>query len=96
MTHPEQPNLFRGKQLDLFANEPPPRYVQPLPDPNDIRRQLHKVLAEARAAETWPWPPDRVKFHRCVFPQMTDWLPPEEAEQLKREFAAELARLEAV
>jgi hypothetical protein len=34
-------------------------------------------------------------YWRTVFPQMTNWLPAEEAAELRRAFRAELARLEA-
>ena len=34
-------------------------------------------------------------YYRTIFPQMTNWLPEEEGAQLRFEFEAELARLEA-
>ncbi len=37
----------------------------------------------------------RVNLYRTIFPQMTLWLPEEEAAQLRFEFAAEMTRLEA-
>jgi hypothetical protein len=79
-------------QPDLFGVEPVPAYR---PDPDKVRARLHKILAEARAAETLPWAPGRVSLYRTIFPQMTNWLPEEEGAQLRFEFATELARLEA-
>jgi hypothetical protein len=40
-------------------------------------------------------PGKRVRLYRTIFPQMTNWLPQEEAAQLCFEFETELARLEA-
>jgi hypothetical protein len=59
------------------------------------REELHRLLAEARAAQTMPWDAKRVTLYQTIFPQMTNWLPAEEAAQLRFEFEAELARLEA-
>ena len=59
------------------------------------RARLHKILAEARAAEALPWEPARLSLYRTIFPQMTRALPEEEAAQLRFEFEAELERLEA-
>jgi hypothetical protein len=51
------------------------------------------MLAEMRAAETLPWDRKRALLNAKIFPQMTNWLPDDEAAQLRFEFAAELARL---
>ena len=78
-------------QPDLFGAEPVPAYR---PDPDKVRRRLEKILAEARAAQKLHG--DRnVSLYRTIFPQMTNWLPEEEAAQLRFEFETELARLEA-
>ena len=77
-------------QLDMFGAPPPENYD---PDPADVRRELLAVLAEARAAETWD--DRRFGLYKVIFPQMANWLPAEEAQQLRRKFAAELARLAA-
>ena len=37
----------------------------------------------------------QVAYWKLVFPQMTNWLPEDEARQLRFEFETELARLEA-
>jgi hypothetical protein len=42
-----------------------------------------------------PWDAKGVLLYRTIFPQMTNWLPDEEAAQLRFEFEAELARLNA-
>ncbi len=90
----DKPDLFEAEaQTDLFgAGAAPPAYR---PDPDKVRARLHKILAEARAAETLPWEPTRVSLYRTIFPQMTNWLPEEEGAQLRFQFEAEIARLEA-
>jgi hypothetical protein len=57
--------------------------------------RLQKILAEARAASTLRWGADRAKLYRTIFPQMTLWLPDEGGAQLRFEFEAEIARLDA-
>jgi hypothetical protein len=79
-------------QSDLFGAEPVPVYR---PDPEKVRARLHKILAEARAARTFPWEPTRVSLYRTIFPRMTNWLPEEEAAQLRFDFETEMARLDA-
>ncbi len=92
MAPDEQPDLF-GTQAELFdENAAPPAYS---PDPDKVRARLHKILAEARAAKTLPWEPTTVSLYRTIFPQMTNWLPEEEAAQFRFEFDAEMERLKA-
>jgi hypothetical protein len=92
MARGSQPDLFvTESQSDLFGAEAVPAYR---PDPNKVRARLHKILAEARAAQTSPWEPARVSLYRTIFPQMTLWLPEDEAAQLRFEFETEMARLE--
>lgn len=89
----DDPDLFEEEaQPDLFGAEAAPAYR---PDPDKVRRRLEKILAEARAAQKLPWEPTTVSLYRTIFPQMTNWLPDDEAAQLRFEFETELARLEA-
>jgi len=60
-----------------------------------VRVELHKLLAEAKAAQSMPWDARTLRLHQTVFPQMADWLPEEEAAQLRFAFAEELQRLKA-
>ena len=89
-----QPDLFQqNDQSDLSGeNTPTPEYRA---DPDAVRAELYKILAEARAAERLPWEPKTVLLYRTIFPQMTNWLPDEEGAQLRFEFEAEIKRLEA-
>ncbi len=94
--------MARDNQLDLFPAAAEPELfatdeapVVYRPDPDDVRAELHKILAEARTAKVLPWEPTRVRLYRTIFPQMSLWLPEEEAAQLCFAFDTEMARLEA-
>jgi hypothetical protein len=80
ITSSEQPpDLFgfRSRQGDLFANEPPRNIGVGVADPDDIRARLHKILAEARAAESFPpWNERTTRLYQAIFPQMANWCPP--------------------
>lgn len=88
------------EQLDLFGSEAeasddshePVAYVA---DPAEVRAELTRLLAEAKAANVFPWEPRKVGLYRVVFPQMANWLPKEEAAQLCFAFEEEMRRLEA-
>src|SRR5260370_6148227 len=93
MSRTDEPEFFDIEaQPDLFGAEAAPAYR---PDPDKVRARLHKILAEARAAQTFPWEPTRVSLYRTIVPQMTLWLPDDEGAQLRLEFETEIARLEA-
>jgi hypothetical protein len=89
------------RQLNLFGEDQPelPGVEQDAAvyhaDPDEVRAELLSVLAKARAAQSFPWDARRTLYWRTVFPQMTNWLPDEEAAQLRFEFEAEIRRLEA-
>ena len=64
--------------------------------PDTVRAELLAVLAKARAAERMPWDARRTLYWRTVFPQMANWLPEEEAAQLRFAFETEIrGRLDA-
>ena len=93
VSSPRQCDLFgHDEQDDLFEDQPTPVYRA---DPDEVRADLYKILAEARAAQKMPWDSERASLYRTIFPQMTNWLPEEEGAQLRFEFETELARLEA-
>ena len=93
--------MTRHGQLDLFSESEPelPGAERTVAvyraDPDEVRAELLTVLAEARAAQRFPWDARRTLYWRTVFPQMTNWLPEDEAAQLRREFETEIRRLEA-
>jgi hypothetical protein len=93
MTSSRQGDLFGTDESDLFDEDAPTPVYRA--DPDEVRAELYKILAEARAAQKLPWEPKTVSLYRTIFPQMTNWLPDEEAAQLRFDFETELARLEA-
>ena len=88
-----QLNLFGEAEAELPGLDRPAAAYRP--DPDEVRAELLAVLAEVRAAQTLPWDPRRALYWRTVFPQMTNWLPDEEAAELRFAFEAEIRRLEA-
>ena len=76
----------------IDENAPAPVYT---PDPERVRARLHRILAEARAAETLPWDAAKLSLYRTIFPQMSLCLPEEERAQLRFQFEEELERLKA-
>jgi hypothetical protein len=87
-----QQDFFQApKQYDLFAGEK--RQESYTADPQRVRERLHRIIAEARAAESLPWDAQRLRYYQTVVPQMCLWLPDEEAAQLKFEFSEEVKRL---
>ena len=93
--------MTRHGQMDLFGESEPelPGFEQRAAvyraDPDEVRAELLRVLAQARAARSLPWDARRTLYWRTVFPQMTNWLPDEEAAQLRFAFETEIRRLEA-
>ena len=78
--------------FDLGDTAPSKSYE---PDPDEIRQELNEILAEARAAtDDSPWDERMFKYHKVVFPQMANWLPADERDQLRFEFAQEVERIE--
>lgn len=88
-----QLDLFGESQKELPGLEAAPVVYRA--DPDKVRAELLAVLAKARAAQSFPWDARRTQYWRVVFPQMTNWLPDDEAAQLRFEFDAEIRRLDA-
>lgn len=90
---PDEPDLFGPSQLGLGLEDtrPDPAVI----DPNEVRQELITLLDIARAArDEAPWDRRTHRYHEVVFPQMANWLPDDEAQQLCFEFAKELERIE--
>jgi hypothetical protein len=87
---PDQPSLFGDDEEGM---QPPVRGF--VADTELIRRRLHALLATARGATAMPWPERDARMWQTVFPQMADWLPDDEANQLRFEFMQEIERLKA-
>ena len=67
------------------------------PDLDEVREDLRAILDAARrvTAEA-PWDERTYRYNKVVFPQMSRWLPEEEAAQLCFEFAREIERIEGL
>jgi hypothetical protein len=85
---PKQGSLFGSGEDRMRA----PRQST-VPDPEDVRRRLKALLEKARSAEKMPWSERDARMWRTVFPNMAKWLPQDEADQLRFEFAQEMERL---
>ncbi len=73
MVRDRQPDLFvTESQSDLFGAEATPAYR---PNADKVRARLHKILAEARAAQTFPWEPASISLYRTIFPQRRSFCP---------------------
>lgn len=89
-----QGNLFKSNpQPSLFSEEAGAVVVRA--DPDAVRVKLHKVIALARASSSMPWDARRLRYWRTVVPQMSLWLPEDEAAQIRLDFEAEIERLSA-
>lgn len=90
--------MTRIRQGDLFAAVGAP--VRPSkgegPEPETIRARLHATLVLLRSAYEMPWDPLRARTQEYLFTNMTLWLPQEERDALRQEFAVQMSRLRAV
>jgi hypothetical protein len=92
-----RPYLFghtQPVQGEMFAASEMRKSWQPKPiDPKYVRGLLHRMLEQITAAtDELPWPIKKARYNRTVFPQMANWLPHEEAEDLRAKFRAQLER----
>ncbi len=94
-----KPDLFghQPAQGSLFGDGedrmPPPPRASTDPDPERVRRRLTALLEKARSADKMPWSEKDARMWEIVVPQMANWLPEEEANQMRFAFAQELERL---
>lgn len=65
------------------------------PDPERVRRKLVALLETARGADQMPWDARKARMWQIVFPQMANWLPDDERDQFRFDFAQEMERLMA-
>ncbi len=81
-------------QPDLFGAQAPERATY-RPDPDKVRARLERILGQARAADALPWERSQASLYKTIVPDMTRWLPDDEAAAWRGEFEAQMARLEA-
>ena len=58
-----------------------------------VRARIEAVMARLRG-KTAAWSAKEAALWKVVIPQMADWLPPEERDAARAEFAALMRRLE--
>ncbi|WP_146190675.1 hypothetical protein [Marinicauda salina] len=80
-------------QGELFSPNEQKRPARPSAE--TVRNRIRAVLDQLRESERLPWTDDELRNWRTVIPQMTGWLPEEEAAALQAEFFAEIERLGA-
>jgi hypothetical protein len=69
----------------MFADQAPTP-AAPTADVDRVRRKLAAFLTEASEAGAHGLPLQRRRLMQTVVPQMTRWLPPEEAERTMKAF----------
>ena len=77
-------------QLSMFA-DPALTAAAPTADLDRVRRKLAAFLTEASAAGAEGLPLERRRLMETVVPQMTRWLPADEADLTKKAFEKALA-----
>jgi hypothetical protein len=88
---PAQASLFGAGEDRLQAPQ-----QHSIPDQETIRLRLKTLLEKAKSAEKMPWSERDARMWQTVFPNIAKWLPEEEADQLRFEFAQEMDRLKRV
>lgn len=63
------------------------------PDPQAIRGRLGRLLETLRESESMPLSEKDMRMWKTVVPNMTRWLPDDEADAIRSEFANEMQRL---
>lgn len=86
------------QQVDLFRDhEQPELFLLPKQKsnvtPQSVRLKLIATLEQLRAAKEMPWDRTYLRYWQTVFPQMSRWLPEDDAKQLCIQFEAEMQRL---
>jgi hypothetical protein len=79
-------------QLELFTHVAPP--VSTTPTVESVRVRIEAVLETLRKASVPPWTARETARWKLVLPQMADWLPPEEGDAARREFATLIGKFE--
>jgi hypothetical protein len=84
---PNQANLAKMTQLELFADSPASA-VSTVPTQGFVRARLDSILDPLRRASTLPWSARELAKFRVIVPQMANWLPPDERDAVRREFTS--------
>jgi hypothetical protein len=60
-----------------------------------VRAKMIDLIDQLKQADSLPWNERNATINEIIFPQMSKWLPEDEAADLVTEFSKELARLKA-
>ena len=81
-------------QSNLFADgRMAPSAPQSTPDSQALRGRLGRLLETLRTSQTMPLSDRDVRMWQTVVPNMTRWLPEDEANTIRSEFDSEMERL---
>jgi hypothetical protein len=80
-------------QYEMFQAGEQPRKKVERPSADTIRPRLQTLLNELRMADKMPWTANELRKWQTIVPQMSNWLPKEEAKSVVSEFEAEITRL---
>ena len=86
--------MVADSQGNLFGEDgmaPPARSSHP--DLQAIRKRLDQLLETLRASETMPLSDRDLRMWQTVEPNITRWLPDDEAEAIRIQFTYEMERL---
>ena len=83
-----QSNLFEDGRMA-------PPAAQSTPDPQALRGRLGQLLETLRTSQTMPLSDREVRMWQTVVPNMTRWLPEDEANAIRSAFVSEMERLGA-
>lgn len=91
---PKRPDPFVNApvQSELFALHKNIRLATQ-PTPEIVREKMQGIIEQLQIAEHMPWLGEKARRNAVIFPQMANWLPPEEGERLCAVFNQELIRL---
>lgn len=88
---------FYARALQQFSLFGEGEGRMPAPAPSDhaarAREKLNALLTLARRSQTMPWASRDALMWETVFPKMANWLPQDEADELRAAFAQEIERL---
>lgn len=78
-----------SRQRRLFAPDATSAMKLPTPKPDDVRRRLKGIIRKLRESDELPFSMNDFRSWRVVVPQMSRWLPEDEAAELKQAFFRE-------
>ncbi len=85
--------MYTDPQMSLFGEgRMPPPLQDTTPTPEQARERLASVLQKLREAESMPFSDRDARMWTDVVPNMTKWLPDDEAEAIRAEFTNLMAR----